>query len=1550
MSDIDYFLDMPSSPDPLADDVPTFPSSTRPSSSRRITESRPRLSTPSKLPRTTTRMRSRSQSPRKQTFELDVGDGRSPQRIRVTVEAEEHLKPPHVNRNLFPPSSPTRSARRRETVVATTTTVPLNDEDGAMEEGVGTPRRRGRPRRVSNGTPIPKSRKRAGTPIPKHRPAKQARQEYEPSSEAEPPSDGTADIGGDETPKPKAQTRRTPKKYPTTTAVPSSQISSAGTGRKRGRPRKTPIEDGTSVGIGSHATGAAQDNTSGNAATGLNKRPRRDGATASPLNPGQSREPATTHRVSPSLIPSDSSHPDQDADMMSEDQADGAHSDFQSEADDDEMRFNRQDTIADASDFSMIAVESLPSFQASFHASFHADNGGLPEEDYEMGEETSRIINRTLDSLRRSLRSKTGSPPPATENEHGATGEEDEGDGELLHQSSMARSHTGEMGLSKSPRRPKTVPLSRQVLVGRGNVDDSFSTIPDSILHAATPGRAPTVQTTAGPHAEGDAYNDSFSEIPEAVLAAATPRPSRHIEPSAQESPSTRDGQLHQQVTRSAVRRHSVDYESNRLPTPEQTSSSNAGSKKGHEEEVPERIPGRHGSSPHGQPDVPSSPPARTRPRALDYGQSSLRQELSLVQEHRALSSPPQQAAKVPPNQQQSLEAPPTVVRPSLSPIVRVGRTLQHVMSDNSSPEVRDGSLGSPFRGPANNEQGHQTSIARSLSPSMRAQGRPEKALPATFSTRLDRSLVSDLDENSALLTRGAADAEAHLPSKIGSYSRARDLNEAVRSKLPEGNVPVVNSSDEKAGRSDSGIIQKAYDQAPVQSVDSREQSTYHTGKPNTSELDTAHDTGPEETQDEERRDEGPLPGSDHGSVHESIEEYDDDLDVWDIEASRASPPQAEPPRVAQRPTEPDAPPARRSRIPSPWSKTARRLIYKEQIASSSQIEVEEGSQSSLEQESIVPTVRSGQEAQGTPTQSPSQQLPELPREHTMSAQPRRPKRTSSPTPRDDDLQDYGGPAEAEQSDDLMDFEEDERVPDIGPTGVGRRDQTEAGPRGSQTPVGGDSAMDAAEYSLVSKPEKPASKPLDEPASAKSRFFGKFDLLSFFSSPTPLPTKAPLQPTQTKSVRNPEIAQPALNTREARQTEPKEPPKAIWSTGLFPSVVPQTQLQRSAERRENPLPSGQNLQSSDTIPDTYEPSESVSPSPSPSPSHPGSGAPSTPERQVSPAIQQETDRIPQPGQSRGPLLSRGQRSSSATQSEANDGESPQVESGNEHDESALTEGSEYERIPPREKPSRWDRNLSPTKSAFRSPLKPTTPGRLVSFGDRDKDDDSSRIGVGGGTGGGGLQSNVIAQAPPPLLLRPYENHGSRVRTQQTKTKVSVNDENDDNDHTWERWQRERQQQQQRQQQAPASSRRNHASSSSSSSSSSSAYSSKNNTNNIHTRAPPSLSQTTWSKQHWARLDEMLQLRRHDPQRFRQTFGPLLPPPEKRRSAALLGKEVLVSASRDDDARLVLEPWHLDVVDAFALEVGGGGGGWDERVLAKRLFALVVGEKKRMRGG
>ncbi|KAG5995553.1 hypothetical protein E4U52_008157 [Claviceps spartinae] len=90
-----------------------------------------------------------------------------------------------------------------------------------------------------------------------------------------------------------------------------------------------------------------------------------------------------------------------------------------------------------------------------------------------------------------------------------------------------------------------------------------------------------------------------------------------------------------------------------------------------------------------------------------------------------------------------------------------------------------------------------------------------------------------------------------------------------------------------------------------------------------------------------------------------------------------------------------------------------------------------------------------------------------------------------------------------------------------------------------------------------------------------------------------------------------------------------------------------------------------------------------------------------------------------------------------------------------------------------------------------------------------------------------------------------------------------------------------------------------------------------------------LSQTTWSRRHWLFLDDLMQYRR------RRNFPVRYP----RHADHYLGKTV-----KSQGTGMTLERWHLDCVDAFKAHVGG----WDEGVLAKRLFALMLGEETRRR--
>ncbi|QUC23811.1 uncharacterized protein UV8b_08052 [Ustilaginoidea virens] len=176
------------------------------------------------------------------------------------------------------------------------------------------------------------------------------------------------------------------------------------------------------------------------------------------------------------------------------------------------------------------------------------------------------------------------------------------------------------------------------------------------------------------------------------------------------------------------------------------------------------------------------------------------------------------------------------------------------------------------------------------------------------------------------------------------------------------------------------------------------------------------------------------------------------------------------------------------------------------------------------------------------------------------------------------------------------------------------------------------------------------------------------------------------------------------------------------------------------------------------------------------------------------------------------------------------------------------------------------KNASPAKSALRSPLKPHTPGRVVEF-------TSSVLSPGG-----------QARARHDRLLSAFSLH-SDARAPASATEPEDQADSDTQDVYME-------------------------------------------------DAPPlakqqPLSQTTWTRQHWLLLDELLQMRRKAPFGIRYA----------RRADRYLGKTV-----KSHGEAMILERWHLDCVDAFRAEVGG----WDEAALAKRLFALILGEERRGR--
>jgi len=105
-----------------------------------------------------------------------------------------------------------------------------------------------------------------------------------------------------------------------------------------------------------------------------------------------------------------------------------------------------------------------------------------------------------------------------------------------------------------------------------------------------------------------------------------------------------------------------------------------------------------------------------------------------------------------------------------------------------------------------------------------------------------------------------------------------------------------------------------------------------------------------------------------------------------------------------------------------------------------------------------------------------------------------------------------------------------------------------------------------------------------------------------------------------------------------------------------------------------------------------------------------------------------------------------------------------------------------------------------------------------------------------------------------------------------------------------------------------------------------------------------LSSTAWSRNHWLLLDSIIQKWKPE----HQSEGELSDGSgsgKKRRNSTrviskLLGRKVFAQGEER-----TFEQWHLEAVDAFRHQVPG----WPEKVVAMRVFALLLGEEKRALG-
>ncbi|KAL8399101.1 hypothetical protein RB596_007805 [Gaeumannomyces avenae] len=1470
----DADMDGMSSPDPLNDVVP--------SSVARVTRSMVRGYQSSLRSQ---RQSSTASSPRKQTFELDVGNELSPQKILVTVEAEGSEKD-HVTRRLFPSSAvrgPRSAARRRDlttSTTTTTTTIPLRgltDDEREPVPGTATPRRRGRPRK--SGTPMPSAKKRAGTPIDRS-PKRNRRLRSETA-------DSASETGGedmDATPRPTAKFRKTPgRKARTPSKKDTRPPPDTGTVKKRGRPRRqalvpaemealadqdTLIEtipsviptEPTAEDLGPDETMLSSINVSTDGAGGNAMDDEDIWLAAVP----ESRPPADSWRASSGVVDterhSSPQEPSKAADVpvseaSSQDDrasvdyvASGAdRSDAESEITEKAGRSDADmDTIAQGEDFSMIMMDSIMSFRESMQYA----EAALPE----MGDATSFIVDRALEPIRQGMTDQNQHYPPSQQ-----PSQPDKRPASNVGLSSVEPEATAPAGQPTAPKpsspidaprnepspapassqntirtrveSPKkgknATPLSRQLALKSLRRDESLLDTP----------LASRGQEVSAAHEEASVYDDSFSEIPEAVLEAVTPRPLRqHRDPVSEQEDEVEGmaedhdgdnshddsdgGNSHDgnDVDGFEGGEGSIDNDgkaqsdgpapmvidsaplpdtARKLLTPDETPPPVDEEPLGKESEGAEMASDDAQDDAHDDAqddDLGSSPPARRASSIDETGRSN--PTIATRETRQDTSESPEAAARSSPNPPQpdldghsdNLDLPSFSARPALSPIVRVGRALQHVTSDPPSPKGAESTLGSPFRSSVSRDM-EGTDTAR---PRVMAEPSPEpptrNAGPEPSSViRSERSwtqVLNPLSQIKSLVSQGAHmfSPRAAIPQTSAENPFAPDsdmpspkaIPRAKKSSLPLEEPPLDSAvSPARPGRDGA---EEAMDWEAPESVvaagSGRAEGLTASNAKSSSGPASGHmnDTWRRHSgHDESNVTADALMEEDHLPPHGSEPpEVDEDDDIWAFEASRPTPS----PAKAQPVQDPTLNLWSRAKVPSPWTKTA--------------------------------------------------------------------------TPR-----------VASESEEFSLLSVQER--------------------------------DLAQASLLGRHEQPLPVQIARTSAAR------VDLSNFFSSPATVPRIQPL------ATNGPDDATPTQPAKDSHKQ-------------LFRSVVPpqresvarESVAERSMSQSQNPpssvaqkafQPSGQRRL------DLFSPAPPRQPQASQEP-RPSTLSQRLPSKAPSAQLPQKRNFAPRSGSSGGWLFDPvGPGAASHKVS---------VEDTAERDESRHvpnhaddSDEGESSFVVPTLKPLP-NRAASPIKSCLRSPLKPKTPGRVVEFtsstlsplaleqarglhglpqaatgGDAmELDSEPVRTDMQRPSGGEGDKGNK-GRYPPKLIGQPKPITALRQSVVLAPpTKAST---------------------------APEA-------------------------------AASRLSQTQWSRAHWVRMDALLQERRKGSLNFQLQHRVSVS--QKRRSAGLLGKHVSAQGET-----MALDQWHLDVVDAFRAELGAGCV-WDEHVLSKRLFALLVGEERR----
>ncbi|CAK7272058.1 hypothetical protein SEPCBS119000_004925 [Sporothrix epigloea] len=417
--------------------------------------------------------------------------------------------------------------------------------------------------------------------------------------------------------------------------------------------------------------------------------------------------------------------------------------------------FRDMDTIAKGEDFSMIGMESL-------QASFQVSHAPLPE----MGEMTSRIVNRSLQYVRQGSQhgrhdnensdkdglsylgflydSNSSTPAPASSNLPLTRSETNQTPNKATSGVATSSPQENDVVLqhlpaakSDSPRK-RTGPLREYI--ARKSIRDAREATAPSVLAADMPSPRLRYGTSSPPTElpqQKQAYDDSFSEIPDSVLEAVS------LETTKTDAPfySRQQAELTGQVMTGPA----ADESPNISEGPRQRSGVYINAATEH---------GENTLQTQQEAEITSSPPVfSASPKQAMPGQAS-KQRLHHSHGSRVtpvgFSSP---RYPITSGSNDHLRVPPESFRPSLSPIVRAGRALQSVTSDPPTPRENEGYLRSPFH----------SSVARDTQSPAAGQGQDSSSLeptPAVNESPIHDQLLREQEEMMEALTASADHAE----------------------------------------------------------------------------------------------------------------------------------------------------------------------------------------------------------------------------------------------------------------------------------------------------------------------------------------------------------------------------------------------------------------------------------------------------------------------------------------------------------------------------------------------------------------------------------------------------------------------------------------------------------------------------------------------------------------------------------------------------------------------------------------------------------------------